>query len=79
MGPLQGKSKMFNFLGFTHICGKKRKGQFCVLRQTMKKCMRAKLKALNIEMKRRMHIPIPEQGQWPRSVLAGHYQYYGVP
>jgi len=69
----------FNFLGFTHICGKKRNGQFCVLRQTMKKRMRAKLKALNIEMKRRMHIPIPEQGQWLRSVLMGHYQYYGVP
>lgn len=75
----EGKPETFNFLGFTHICGKKRKGQFCVLRQTMKKRMRAKLKALNIEMKRRMHIPIPEQGQWLRSVLMGHYQYYGVP
>jgi hypothetical protein len=45
----------------------------------MKKRMQAKQKALNIEMKRRMHIPIPEQGQWLRSVLMGHYQYYGVP
>jgi RNA-directed DNA polymerase len=78
-GRGEGKPEAFNFLGFTHICGKKRKGQFCVLRQTMKKRMRAKLKALNIEMKRRMHTPIPEQGQWLRSVLMGHYQYYGVP
>jgi group II intron reverse transcriptase/maturase len=75
----EGKPETFNFLGFTHICGKKRKGQFCVLRQTMKKCVRAKLKSLDIEMKRRMHIPTPEQGQWLRSVLRGHYQYYGVP
>lgn len=78
-GRGEGKPETFNFLGFTHICGRKRKGQFCVLRQTMKKRMRAKLKALNIEMKRRMHISIPEQGQWLRSVLMGHYQYYGVP
>jgi group II intron reverse transcriptase/maturase len=75
----EGKPETFNFLGFTHICGKKRKGQFCVLRQTMKKRMRAKLKALEIELKRRMHMPTPEQGQWLRSVLMGHYQYYGVP
>ncbi len=75
----EGKPETFDFLGFTHICGKNRKGQFCVLRQTMKKRMRAKLKALNIEIKRRMHIPIPEQGKWLRAVLLGHYRYYGVP
>jgi len=27
-----GKPGTFNFLGFTHICGKTRKGAFCVLR-----------------------------------------------
>ena len=75
----EGKPETFNFLGFTHICGKNRKGKFCVLRQTMKKRMRAKLKALKIEMKRRLHNPIPEQGKWLRSVLLGHYRYYGVP
>lgn len=75
----EGKPETFNFLGFTHICSKKRNGQFCILRQTMKKRMKTKLKALNIEMKRRMHIPIPDQGQWLRSVVMGHYQYYGVP
>ena len=75
----EGKPETFNFLGFTHICGKNRKGNFCVLRQTMKKRMRAKLKALKIEMKRRLHNPIPEQGKWLRSVLLGHYRYYGVP
>jgi len=75
----EGKPETFNYLGFTHICGKNRKGKFCVLRQTMKKRMRTKLKALNIEMKRRRHKPIPEQGKWLRSVLLGHYRYYGVP
>ena len=75
----EDKPETFNYLGFTHICGKNRKGKFCVLRQTMKKRMRTKLKTLNIEIKRRMHIPIPEQGKWLRSVLLGHYRYYGVP
>jgi hypothetical protein len=63
-GRGEAKPETFNFLGFTHICSKKRNGQFCVLRQTMKKRMRAKLKALNIEMKRRMPIPVQKQGQW---------------
>ena len=73
------KPETFNFLGFTHIWGKTRKGKFCVLRKTMKKRMRAKLESIKIEMKQRMHAPLPEQGQWLQSVLRGHYQYYGVP
>ena len=74
-----GKPETFNFLGFTHICSWDRHGRFCVLRQTMTKRMGAKLKAIQIELKKRMHQPIPEQGQWLLLVLRGHYQYYGVP
>ena len=33
--------------------------------------MRAKLNAVKTEMRRRMHHPIPEQGHWLASVLAG--------
>lgn len=75
----EGKPATFDFLGFTHICGKTRKGRFTVRRQTMRKRVRAKLQALKQQMRRRMHRPIPEQGQWLRSVLQGHYRYYGVP
>jgi len=74
-----GKAETFDFLGFTHICGKTRQGKFCVLRQTMAKKKRAKLAALTKELRRRMHHPIRETGPWLRSVLLGHYQYYGVP
>jgi len=73
------KPETFNFLGFTHICGKTRKGRFTVLRQTMKKRLRAKLKAIKIELRKRLHQPIPEQGKWLRSVVVGHCRYYGVP
>ncbi len=74
-----GKPETFNFLGFTHICGKTRQGKFCVLRRTMAKKTRAKLAALTLELRSRMHHPIREIGPWLRAVLSGHYQYYGVP
>lgn len=75
----QGKPETFNFLGFTHICGKTRKGKFTVLRKTMRKKLTAKLKEVYAELRKRMHDPIPEQGAYLRSVVAGHTRYYGVP
>ena len=73
------KPETFNFLGFTHSCGKTRKGHFTVLRQTMRQRWQAKLRALKVELRRRMHRPIREQGTYLRSVLMGHFRYYGVP
>jgi hypothetical protein len=75
----EGKPETFNFLGFTHICGKTRKGHFTVKRQTMRKRLRTKLKAVKLELRRRLHDPIPKQGEWLRSVILGHFRYYGVP
>ena len=74
-----GKPPTFNFVGFTHICGKTRKGWFVVLRQTITKRMRAKLVNLKEALRRSMHLPVPEVGRWLNQVLRGHYQYYGVP
>ena len=74
-----GKPETFDFLGFTHACGKTRKGRFTVLRQTMRKRWQAKLVEVKAELRRRMHDPIPEQGAYLRSVLLGHNRYYGVP
>jgi len=76
----QGKPETFNFLGFTHICGKKRSnGRFTVVRQTIRKRLQAKLSAVKAELRRRMHDPIPAVGAWLRSVVGGHIRYYGVP
>ena len=75
----EGKPESFDFLGFTHSCDKTRDGKFIVLRQTMRKRMCAKLRELKDELRRRMHHPVPEVGQWLRSVLRGHFQYYAVP
>jgi len=75
----RGRPETFNFLGFTHICGKTRRGRFTVIRQTIRKRMRAKLKAIGIDLRRRMHDSLEEVGQWLRAVVGGHYRYYGVP
>jgi group II intron reverse transcriptase/maturase len=75
----EGKPETFDFLGFTHVCGRTRKGGFTVLRQTMHKRMRAKLKAIKQELRLRLHARIPDVGGWLRMVLEGHFRYYGVP
>ncbi len=76
----EGKPETFNFLGFTHICGKKRSnGRFTVLRLTIRKRLQAKLSEVKAELRRRMHDPIPAMGEWLRSVVNGHIRYYGVP
>jgi len=74
-----GKPETFNFLGFTHICGEKRNGRFTVVRQTMRKRVRAKLSEVKAELRRRWHDPIPRVGAWLRTVVGGHIRYYGVP
>lgn len=75
----EGHPESFDFLGFTHSCGRTQKGSFQVVRQTMRKKLRAKLKALKAELWRRMHHPIREVGDWLQAVVAGHNLYYAVP
>jgi group II intron reverse transcriptase/maturase len=75
----RGKPENFDFLGFTHVCGKTRKGSFEVLRLTSRKRVRRKLRAIKIELRRRLHVPIPEVGKWLGAVVRGHLNYYGVP
>jgi RNA-directed DNA polymerase len=74
-----GKPETFNFLGFTFICGKTRGGQFQIKRKTRRDRMRAKLKMVQEEMRRRMHQPIPIQGKWLWYVVNGYFNYHAVP
>jgi RNA-directed DNA polymerase len=73
------RPETFDFLGFTHICGETGGGRFMLRRVTISKRMRAKLREVKDELKRRRHQPIPEQGQWLGSVVRGHLAYYAVP
>jgi RNA-directed DNA polymerase len=74
-----GKPETFDFLGFTHFCGKTKNGRFWLRRKTISKRMRAKLAEVKDQLWRRMHHPIPEQGAWLGSVVRGHLAYYAVP
>ena len=73
------RPETFDFLGFTHICGKTDNGKFTVLRHSIGKRIRAKLMELKMELRRRLHHPLPVVAKWLRVVLLGHYRYYGVP
>jgi RNA-directed DNA polymerase len=74
-----GKPETFNFLGFTFICGKTRAGKFQIKRKTRADRMRAKLREIKQEMRRRMHQPIPDQGKWLGRVVRGYFNYHAVP
>jgi RNA-directed DNA polymerase len=74
-----GKPETFNFLGFTFICGKARRGKFLIKRKSRRDRVRAKLQALRQELRRRMHQPIPAQGRWLAQVIRGYFNYHAVP
>jgi RNA-directed DNA polymerase len=73
------RPETFTFLGFTHICGKSRRGLFQLQRKTRRDRMRAKLQEIKVELRRRMHQAIPVQGHWLKQVVTGHFAYYAVP
>jgi RNA-directed DNA polymerase len=74
-----GKPETFMFLGFTHICGKSRRGNFLLERKTRRDRLRRKLQDIKEELRRRMHQPIHAQRAWLRQVVTGHFAYYAVP
>jgi RNA-directed DNA polymerase len=74
-----GKPETFTFLGFTFICGQSRRGYFLVKRKSRRDRMRAKLQEIKGELRKRMHQPLPAQGQWLRQVVTGYFAYHAVP
>jgi len=76
----ESKPETFDFLGFTHICGKKHwSGGFIVKRQTMAKRLRAKLHGVKAALMRGRHTPVPQQGRWLRGVVQGYLNYHAIP
>jgi RNA-directed DNA polymerase len=74
-----GPPETFTFLGFTFICGRSRRGRFLLKRRSRGDRMRAKLREVKEELRRRWHQPIPQQGTWLRQVALGFYAYHAVP
>ena len=76
----KGKPETFNFLGFTHICGKNHSsGHFMVYRKTIGKRMAAKLKDLRQKLRQRLHESTGDIAEWLKAVVRGYYQYHAVP
>jgi len=76
----EGKPETFNFLGFTHICGKNHAtGYFMVLRKTIGKRMAAKLKKTRQQLRARMHERTQDTTEWLQSVIRGYFRYHAVP
>lgn len=74
-----GKPETFDFLGFTHTCAVNRKGWFSILRKTIRKRLRRKLKEVKTELIGRMHAPLERVAAWLASVVRGFTNYYAVP
>jgi group II intron reverse transcriptase/maturase len=75
----QDKPEAFNFLGFTHICGKTRKGAFTIKRRSIAKKMRAKLQEIKTQLLRCLHGDVNDTGRWLRQVVQGWLNYHAVP
>jgi group II intron reverse transcriptase/maturase len=75
----EGKPEPFDFLGFTHSCGKTRNGKFKLRRVTIAKRMTRKLAEIKEKLRKRMHDPLNQTGKWLASVLRGAFNYYAVP
>jgi RNA-directed DNA polymerase len=73
------KPRTFDFLGFTHICRRSRKGHFTIHLRTMRKRLRGSLKRASAWCRRHRHDPVAEQWRTLNAILRGHYHYYGRP
>jgi RNA-directed DNA polymerase len=75
----KGQPGTFDFLGFTHIAKRSRRGNFCIHVRTMRKRLCRSLKAVSTWCRQNMHEPVAEQCRGLNDKLRGHYQYYGRP
>jgi RNA-directed DNA polymerase len=74
-----GPPETFDFLGFTHISGKTRKGDFTIRRISSAKKFRNKLRELKAELRKNMHLDLAQVGSWLSSVFRGWCQYHAIP
>lgn len=74
----KGKPETFDFLGFTHYCGRSRKGRFKLKWKTSRKKFTSKVKSFNKWMKENRRLPLSIIWEKVNLKLVGHYNYYGV-
>jgi RNA-directed DNA polymerase len=75
-----GKPETFDFLGFTHFCGVRRRMRtFLLKRNTTVKRMRTRLRALRDVLYRGRDRPLHKQAEWLSRVVMGYFRYFAVP
>ena len=74
-----GRPETFDFLGFTHYCGKTRRGRFQLGRKPVAKRMARTLKRIKEVLRRRMHDGLVATAKWLGKVVDGWLNYYAVP
>jgi len=77
--PDASQPATFDFLGFTHICARSRRGRFTIHVRTMRKRLRRSMKAVAQWCQQHRHDPVENQAAALNAKLRGHYQYYGRP
>ncbi len=68
----------FDFLGFTHIWGRSRRGKDVVRQITAKGRFARALKSVQEWCKRNRHLPVKVQHLHLTRAIQGHYAYYGL-
>jgi group II intron reverse transcriptase/maturase len=68
----------FNFLGFTHIWGRSRRGKWVVFQRTAKDRLARSLTRVNRLCRTMNHHPLPAQHRRLSKILTGHYAYFGI-
>ena len=74
----KGSKEKFNFLGFTHINGKGRKGYYKVVHRTDEKKLKSKKKIIKQWIKENIQLPRKEFFKRLNIKIEGHYRYYGI-
>lgn len=77
-GGASALATTFDFLAFTHVWARTRKGKAMVRRQTAKARLARALKAINRQCRAMRHWSLPEQHQRLGQMLRGHFAYFGI-
>ena len=73
-----GTVETFDFLGFTHYCGKSKRGQFRVKRKTAKKKLNKSIQEFKIWIKNNRNLRVTTIIKMLNIKLRGYYQYYRI-
>lgn len=68
----------FNFLGFSHVWGRSRKGKAVVRQLTAKDRLARTLKAITAQCRGMRHWPLRDQHRRLAQMLRGHFAYFGI-